>query len=1230
MKRYWIFLVLVVSVMTALLYVLNDKAGGQLLPHPTEGEEDHEQRKEWFESIHRAAPGVDWRSIEWQNRKLALQRKSSRFSTLSESGMEILANGLVQGEWQERGSDNIAGHVKAVDYNPAMNDLYVIAEGGSLWRKNLGGGDWAMLNQDYPFKNDLLHVIPLSAGKTRILTAVQNELLFSDDEGISFVASGFTYPTEWSGNTLLSMVVLNDAGQSVYVLATVKDPSTNMASKWLYRSTDKGSTFQKILAFNADAALSMYNPHNSNDLFLIDPSNTTNAFVLYEVKGATVNKIATTTVANTPASGWLAGTKVGGITVLYFFSDINETIHRSADLGKTWTLQGRFPEGWWCRPEVSAQNPDGLFFGGINAYRSVDGGKNWAMINPWSAYYGGEEMKLHADIMAIQPFRRADGSSFVIVNTHGGSYISNDEMKTHQNLSLQGLRTSQVYDVHTDPANPAHVFLGTQDQGFQRTTCGNSFGLLNFEQPLPGDIVNMATTQSHVWVQYPGTIYYFNDAFAESYTTLWNIPSSQLSGRGWSSPIEPVANPALNEVFVGGGNITVGGGSHIIRLHVDAANPQKISARQYAFNFELPGTGDRISSIETLPQDTNRIYVASEQGRFYTSKDAGLTFTQSTSTLTLPSPLYGACIYGSRKTPDLVWFGGSGYTNAPMHVSTDGGKTFRPMNNGLPSTLVYEVVANPAETLLFAATEAGPFVYSVADDIWHSMVGNANPVVAHTGVEYIEPTNTVRFCTYGRGIWDFKIGPTPAVSIKASGPVTFCNGGKVTLTSSSAGGNQWYKNGQAIQGATAQQLVVTQAGDYSVSVNGAGGLVRSSVVKVSILSIPAAPVIVAEGPTTFCQGDFRTIRSNESMGMRWYKNGDFDHQFSGNAYSAFASGSYSAKQVKNGCASPLSNAIGIEVISLPEFPVITASSTSICETSGVTLTSSTGQGLQWYLNGVAIAGATGKTYKAVAAGSYTVSSETACRKYTSVAQVLTAGPAAGKPGITASGATAFCSGGQVTLTAPASSGYQWYNSGGAIASANGGTAQSLSVTNSGSYALKVGSGSCLSAVSDSVTVTVLPLPAKPQITVSGSRLSSSSATGNQWYLNGTSIAGATNQQHVALVSGSYTVRATQNGCSSPLSDALAFVSTGIVDPDVWNNDVKIFPNPFYDRLTVQNNSSRLLDIRLMDMGGRLLMSQRSGNKNIFMPASNLAKGMYLVSVMDVHKNETVVFQVVKQ
>jgi Bacterial Ig-like domain (group 3) len=50
-------------------------------------------------------------------------------------------------------------------------------------------------------------------------------------------------------------------------------------------------------------------------------------------------------------------------------------------------------------------------------------------------------------------------------------------------------------------------------------------------------------------------------------------------------------------------------------------------------------------------------------------------------------------------------------------------------------------------------------------------------------------------------------------------------------------------------------------------------------------------------------------------------------------------------------------------------------------------------------------------------------------------------------------------------------------------------------------------------------------------------LNSSSATGNQWYLNGNPIGGATNSSFVATAAGNYTVVITISGCSSPASDA---------------------------------------------------------------------------------------------
>src|SRR5205085_2875556 len=60
---------------------------------------------------------------------------------------------------------------------------------------------------------------------------------------------------------------------------------------------------------------------------------------------------------------------------------------------------------------------------------------------------------------------------------------------------------------------------------------------------------------------------------------------------------------------------------------------------------------------------------------------------------------------------------------------------------------------------------------------------------------------------------------------------------------------------------------------------------------------------------------------------------------------------------------------------------------------------------------------------------------------------------------------------------------------------------------------------------------------------------SSSASGNQWYLNGNPIGGATNQTYVATAQGSYTVTATANGCTSvPSAPTTVTVTTITVNP----------------------------------------------------------------------------------
>src|SRR5436190_2808264 len=76
--------------------------------------------------------------------------------------------------------------------------------------------------------------------------------------------------------------------------------------------------------------------------------------------------------------------------------------------------------------------------------------------------------------------------------------------------------------------------------------------------------------------------------------------------------------------------------------------------------------------------------------------------------------------------------------------------------------------------------------------------------------------------------------PTPTIT--PGGPTTFNQGGNVTLTSSSATGNQWYLDGNPIGGATSNTYVATVGGDYTVIVTTTGcSSAPSAATKVTVI-----------------------------------------------------------------------------------------------------------------------------------------------------------------------------------------------------------------------------------------------------------------------------------------------------------------------------------------------------------------------------------------------------------
>src|SRR6185503_3871867 len=148
------------------------------------------------------------------------------------------------------------------------------------------------------------------------------------------------------------------------------------------------------------------------------------------------------------------------------------------------------------------------------------------------------------------------------------------------------------------------------------------------------------------------------------------------------------------------------------------------------------------------------------------------------------------------------------------------------------------------------------------------------------------------------------------------------------------------------------------------------------------------------------------------------------------------------------------------------------------------------------------------------------------------------------PTVTPGGPTTFCAGGSVTLNSSGSTGNQWYLNGNPI---GGATNQAYIATASGDYTVTDMVNGCTSTPSSAAAVIVNPLPITPSITPGGPTtfceggsvtLTSSNATGNQWYLNGNPIGGASAQTYSATAAGDYTVVVTDtNTCPSALSTA---------------------------------------------------------------------------------------------
>jgi len=154
---------------------------------------------------------------------------------------------------------------------------------------------------------------------------------------------------------------------------------------------------------------------------------------------------------------------------------------------------------------------------------------------------------------------------------------------------------------------------------------------------------------------------------------------------------------------------------------------------------------------------------------------------------------------------------------------------------------------------------------------------------------------------------------------------------------------------------------------------------------------------------------------------------------------------------------------------------------------------------------------------------------------------------------------------------------------------------------------------------DSITIVVNPLPAKPTVSLlNDSTLSASAGATYQWYLGGSPILNATQQNYKPLVSGSYSVIITNNaGCTSEMSISFDFIKViqGISKEDA-NRLMQVYPNPSQDKFFITGEvlQQSTYEITVFDSFGRIVEHLINPTE---LDLSSQASGIYYLQLTSV-------------
>ena len=344
--------------------------------------------------------------------------------------------------------------------------------------------------------------------------------------------------------------------------------------------------------------------------------------------------------------------------------------------------------------EVSPVNPDIVFIGGLELYRSDDGGISWSNLSDWDLmYYGGGDRYVHADIhrVAFQP----GNPNTIAVTSDGGVFYSENSLSSNPVFieRNQGYNTLQFYtcDILDNDQN-TYMVGGLQDNG----TLFYDGGDLDINDMISGG---------------DGAFCFFDDndplLITSTYYNAWyffNLDNNSVEyGNGNSGVfINPSDYDSDNNILYAN-KVRFNGSqpNRIIKLTNIESDPDITTINL--------GTTSPVyfSSLKLSPFNSNTLYLGTQSGRLYKS----ININGQPSSLNIgdddfPTANISSIDIGSSENEILVTF--SNYGVSSIWYTEDGGLNWQEKESTLPDMPVRWGLLHPDDSnYALIATEIG-------------------------------------------------------------------------------------------------------------------------------------------------------------------------------------------------------------------------------------------------------------------------------------------------------------------------------------------------------------------------------------------------------------------------------------------------------------------------------------------------------------------------------------------